>query len=124
MIHFAGLSLWVGTIAILDLRLLGLSGRRYPLTQLAEQLTPLTWTGLGIAITGGFLLFSGNAETYLHNPAFLTKIPVVLAGIAYHVFVLRKVPTWNQVPAARVAGLVEVCLWIYVVFEATEIPQY
>ena len=128
MIHFAGLSLWVGTIAVLDLRLLGLVGRGHTVSQLAEQLAPLTWTGLGIAVTGGLFLFSGIAATYLQNPAFLTKIPVVLAGIAYHVFVLRRMPGWDQAaslpPTARLAGLVEFSLWVYVVFEAAEIPQY
>jgi hypothetical protein len=118
--------LWVGTITLLDLRLLGLAGRRHSVAKLAEQLAPLTWTGLGIAIFGGFLLFSGIAQSYLQNSAFLTKIPVLTAGIAYHVFVLRKLPAWDQSPSlpltARLAGLAEFCLWIYVVFEAAEIP--
>src|SRR5690242_15640792 len=67
--HFAGLSLWVGTIWVLDLCVLGCLGLRQNVGQLAEQITPLTWTGLGIAITGGFLMFSGNAQTYLLNSA-------------------------------------------------------
>ena len=128
MVHFLGLSLWVGTIAMIDLRLLGLVGRRHTASQLAEQLNPLTWTGLGIAVTGGILLFSGIAGTYVYNPAFLVKIPLVLVGIGYHIVIQKNVRKWGQAPAtplaAKVAGLMELLLWMGVVFAATEIPSY
>ena len=126
--HFLGLSLWVGTIVMVDLRLLGLVGRRHTASQLAEQLAPLKWTGLGIAATGGLLLFSGIAETYVQNPAFLTKLPLLLLGIAYHIVIQRKMHKWGESigtpPLAKVAGFTELALWIGVIFAATEIPSY
>ncbi|MCZ6490020.1 MAG: hypothetical protein O7A06_05765 [Acidobacteria bacterium] len=126
--HFLGLSLWVGTIVIVDLRLLGLVGGRQTASQLAEQLAPLKWAGLGIAATGGLLLFSGLAETYVQNPAFLTKLPLLLLGIGYHVVIQRKMPQWGESmgtpPLAKVAGFTELLLWIGVIFAATEIPSY
>ncbi len=126
--HFFGLSLWVGTIVIVDLRLLGLVGGRQTASQLAEQLSPLKWTGLGIAATGGVLLFSGIAGTYIQNPAFLTKLPLLLLGIAYHVVIQRKMHKWCESmgtpPLAKVAGVAELALWICVIFAATEIPNY
>lgn len=128
LIHFSGLSLWVGTIAILDLRLLGLAGRRLSVTQLAEQLFPWTWTGLGIAVTGGFLLFSSIATTYFHNPAFQIKLLLVLLGVVYHIVVQRSVGQWGQSPdtptLAKLAGFMELALWISVITAAVEIPNY
>lgn len=128
LIHFTGLSLWVGTIATLDLRLLGLAGRRYSISDLSEQLLPWTWIGLVIAIVGGFFLFSGIAVTYLHNAAFQLKLPILLGGIAYHVVIQRKARTWDQPgspPAmARIAGLTELLLWFVVVTAAVYIPNY
>ena len=128
LIHFFGLSLWVGTIAALDLRLLGLAGRRHSIADLVEQFLPWTWTGLGIAVLGGFLLFSGIATTYLQNAAFQLKLPLVLGGIAYHVVIQRSARKWTQPsdtpPLARLAGLSELLLWFVVVTAAVYIPSY
>ena len=127
-IHFTGLSLWVGTIVAVDMRLLGLAGRRHTAAELADQLLPWTWTGLGIALLGGFLLFSSIATTYIHNAAFQLKFPLLLVGIAYHVVVQRNVGKWGQSPAtppvAKLAGLIELMLWLAVVTAATYIPNY
>jgi hypothetical protein len=128
LVHFFGLSMWVGTIAMLDLRLLGLVARRYTASELAYQLTPLTWTGLGIAVTGGFLLFSANASMYFQNFAFRTKIPLVLTGIAYHVLIQRNARKWgaslSTPPVAKLAGLSELALWLGVITMAAEIPNF
>ncbi len=83
LIHYSGLSLWVGTIVVLDLRLLGLAGRGHSVAQLAKQLFFWTWAGLGIAVTGGFLLFASIATTYFHNPAFQIKLPLILLGVTF-----------------------------------------
>lgn len=128
LIHFFGLSLWVGTIAALDLRLLGLAGRRHSIADLVEQLLPWTWTGLGIAVIGGFFLFSGIAVTYLQNAAFQLKLPLVIGGIAYHAVIQRGARKWTQPsdtpPLARLAGLSELLLWFVVVTAAVYIPSY
>lgn len=128
LIHFLGLSLWVGTIAALDLRLLGLAGQRHSISALSEELLLWTWIGLAIAVLGGFLLFSGIAVTYLQNGAFQVKIPSVIVGIAYHVVVQRKARGWDQSGsppiAARIAGLTELLLWFFVVTAAVYIPSF
>src|SRR6267143_4427029 len=74
--HFTGLSLWVGTNVAVDLSLLGAGKKSVASLQLSETLFVWNWIGFGIAITGGFLLFSVSAETYLTNFAFLTKLGV------------------------------------------------
>ena len=127
-IHFTGLSLWVGTIVAVDLRLLGLAGRRHTAAELADQLLPWTWTGLGIAVLGGFLLFSSIATSYVQNAAFQVKVPLLLVGIAYHIVIQGKVGQWGQAPdtppVAKLAGLIELMLWLGVVTAATYIPNY
>ena len=128
LIHFFGLSVWVGTIIMVDLRLLGLAGKNESATQLAKTLTPWTWTGLIIVVTGGVLLFSASAKTYVLNPAFRVKFPLVLAGIAYHYFMQRSVPKWDRpsgIPAiGKIAGAAEMAIWIGVITAAVNIPNY
>src|SRR6202521_1611801 len=72
--HFTGLSLWVGTNVAVDLSLMGVGKKSPAPLQLSGTLFVWNWIGFAIAITGGFLLFSVSAETYLSNIAFLTKL--------------------------------------------------
>src|ERR1700704_4388812 len=76
--HFTGLSLWVGTNVAVDLSLLGVGKKSAASLQLSETLFVWNWIVFGIAITGGFLLFSVSAETYLTNIAFLTKLGALI----------------------------------------------
>jgi len=127
--HFTGLSLWVGTNVYLDLRLMGVGKKRQTAAQLGEELFTWNWIGFCIAITGGFLLFSIAAMTYYRNPAFRTKLGILIPiGIVLHIVVQRKARIWGQtdnVPAiGKLAGLIEFLLWLSVVTAAVLIPYF
>ena len=129
LIHFGGLSLWVGTSTAVDLRLLGVGRRRQTAAQLSEQLFAWNWIGFGIALLGGFLLFSGIATALLVNAAFQVKLLYLFpAALVWRIIVQRKARTWGQneeTPAlAKLAGLVELLLWLSVVTAAVLIPNY
>src|SRR6202034_3245657 len=55
-VHVLGITLLVGTIALLDLRMLGLILRPIPVTRIARAVFPLTWSGFAIMFASGFLL--------------------------------------------------------------------
>jgi hypothetical protein len=125
--HFTGLSLWVGTNVALDLSLLGVGKKSSTPLQLSDALFTWNWIGFGIAITGGFLLFSISAETYLTNIAFLTKVGLLIPlGLVLHIVILRKAPMWERAPKApsmaKIAGFTEMLLWFCVVTAAVLIP--
>ncbi len=127
LIHFTGLSMWIGTNLAVDLRLMGVGRKRQTAAELSEQLWAWNWIGFAVVVTGGFLLFSSNATTFLVNAAFLTKLVyLVPAALIWHIVVQAKTPRWGSKPetpgAAKVAGAVEVCLWLAVVTAATLIP--
>src|ERR1700692_3472678 len=78
LIHFGGLSVWVGTNAIVDLSLMG-AGKKYSTAaSLSKSLFALNWTGFAIAVTGGFLLFSVAAGAYIANIAFELKLGILV----------------------------------------------
>lgn len=127
LIHFSGLSLWVGTILAVDFRLLGIGRNRQTPSQLSDSVFAWSWIGFGIAVVGGFLLFACSAESYLRNPAFLVKIGILVPlGLAWHIVVQRKTRGWStptELPrAAKIAGLVELLLWVSVAAAAVLIP--
>ena len=50
LVHVFAISLVIGTIAIVDLRLLGLASTKRPFTELARGLLPWTWAAFVLAI--------------------------------------------------------------------------
>jgi hypothetical protein len=129
LIHFSGLSLWLGTNAAVDLRLLGVGKKRQTATQLSDALFAWNWIGFGIVVLGGFLLFSATATTYVVNAAFRVKLGIFLPlALIWHIVVQQKTHTWGQTPdtpaVAKLAGLIELLLWVSVVTAAVEIPNH
>jgi len=113
----------VGTIAIVDLRLLGYRAHRRSARKLILELLPFTWLAFVGAVTTGVLLFSSNSVGYAKNPQFIAKMAVLLlAGInmaLFHLTTYRRIGSWDESlppPAsARVAGATSLVLWISIV---------
>jgi len=129
MTHFTGLSLWIGTNFALDLRLLGVGAKRETPAEISSGLFVWNWIGFAIAITGGFLLFSTAATSFITNPAFQIKLGVLIPiALVWHIVVQMKSRAWGateSVPlAAKLAGLVEMLLWLGVATAAVSIPLF
>jgi hypothetical protein len=122
-VHVLAITLVVGSIAIVDLRLLGLASRDRPISGLTRDVLPCTWAAFAIAAVSGLLLFSSNATNYAHNPYFQSKLVLLaLAGANMTWFQrwsgrhLRFSEAARALPwQTRVAGGVSLLLWIGVV---------
>ncbi|OYX32374.1 MAG: hypothetical protein B7Y99_08695 [Caulobacterales bacterium 32-69-10] len=122
-IHVLALTLVVGTIGMVDLRLLGVSARNHAITKLTTEILPITWVCFGVAAISGLLLFSSKAVDYGHNFFFLGKmLLIVVAAVNMMVFELityRSVKNWDsETPtpfAAKLAGGLSLAFWISVV---------
>jgi uncharacterized membrane protein len=123
-VHVLSLTMVFGSIAMLDLRLLGLASRTSGVRQLSEEILPWTWTAFVIAAISGALMFISAATKYFDNIPFRIKILLLaLAGLNMAVFQMtgyRSVAAWNddvKTPrVARIAAGVSMALWIGVVF--------
>lgn len=122
--HVLAIALVVGSIAIVDLRLLGLASLDRALNRLTADVLPCTWAAFGVAVISGALLFSSNATGYAHNSQFQVKfVFLALAGInmaIFHLFVSRDIERWgtalHATPLrAKVAGAASLLFWIVVV---------
>jgi len=122
-IHLLGMAALVGTITILDLRLLGWCMRREPISRLSARLIPWAWLGFLAQVVTGLLLFSSEAVKIYGNPAFRLKmLLLLLAGIQALIFqtvVSRRLPSWDQretLPfAAKIMGFSSILLWVGIV---------
>ena len=122
-VHVIALTLVVGSIAMMDLRLIGLAGKKHAVTRLASDVLPWTWTAFVVAAIFGALLFTSAAGTYWVNPFFRAKMVLMaLAGLnmaIFHVITWRTVHEWDiDAPTptgAKIAGLLSLTFWIGVV---------
>jgi hypothetical protein len=78
-LHTFGMSMLVGLISAIDLRVLGV-GRQLPLRPFA-RLLPLVWIGFWINLVTGTVLFAIDAPAKLVNPAFPIKLALIAAGM-------------------------------------------
>jgi len=118
--HVLALTLVIGSIAIVDLRLIGLASRDRGVIQTTSSVLPVTWAAFVVAVITGGLMFASNATTYAHNFYFQVKIALIaIAGLnmaVYHLFLHKGADAWHT-PAvtpirARLVGCVSLSLWI------------
>jgi hypothetical protein len=122
-IHVLATVIVVGSVSMLDLRLLDIAWRNFSIREVHEDVLPWTWTSFGIAAIAGSLLFSSNATKYYHNGPFRVKM-VLLVLVAFNaacfeLATYRRLCNADQqmkIPmVAKVAGGLGLVLWIGVV---------
>jgi hypothetical protein len=122
-IHVLAITLVIGSISIVDLRLLGVASLERAADRLMGEVLPLTWGAFAVGATTGALLFSSNATTYAHNFYFQGKMLLLTAAALnmslFHIFGMRGIARWGrakQTPLpAKMAGAISLLLWICVV---------
>jgi hypothetical protein len=118
-VHVLAITLVVGTIAILDLRMLGVVLRPIAVTRIARAVLPLTWSGFTVSFLSGFLLFWAESAKMYTNPSFRAKlILLALVGLnplIFHTTVYRRVHEWESQHVApwraRTAAICSLTLW-------------
>lgn len=123
-IHVFALVTVIGTIALVDLRLVGVKGHALRVSQLAKDTLPWTWGAFVLAAITGTLLFVSKATSYTINPWFLGKMVLLaMAGlnmVYFHLTTWRAVDHWELdpsfPPAAKLAGWLSLVFWLGVVF--------
>lgn len=115
--HITAFALSIGTIALVDLRLLGLAMPHQTAAQLLKGTSLWTLAGLIVVIFSGLMIFSSDPVTYLGNASFQFKMVALVIGIVYNYTIHRKVALSNPSPAmGRLVGGVSLLLWVSVVF--------
>jgi hypothetical protein len=115
-VHIIGFALSIGTIAVLDFRLLGLGLTRHPAAGLAKDLAPWTLTGLAIMLLSGPAMFSSDPDMYYLNGAFQIKMIALLAAIIFHYTVHRKAAARDASSGgAKIVACISLGLWMSII---------
>jgi hypothetical protein len=108
MIHVLTLSVFVGTAAMIDLRLLGKTMTRVPVSQVVTRLLPWSEAGFLVMVLTGTLLFYAAPVARYENVFFRLKMAALLIAVmnawVFRRTIYRRVGEWDldPVPPRRV----------------------
>ncbi|GAA3956004.1 hypothetical protein [Allohahella marinimesophila] len=109
--HIVGIALLVGTVAALDMRILGWLGRSIAIADVERLLRPLALIGLGLVIVTGLSLFSVQATSYAESTVFRIKLLLIaVAGLNAALYQTTTHRLWHQIMAA-----LSLLLWLAVI---------
>jgi hypothetical protein len=122
ILHIFGFVTLVGSIAMLDLRLLGLS-REISVRGLARHLLPWTLGALIVIVPTGLMMFVAHASDFISNSAFVLKLSLIsgaaLNAAVFHMGPYRTVAQWDTAaatpPAAKFHAAVSLLIWMGVI---------
>ena len=121
-LHFVGLVLLIGTVGILDLRVLGFA-RQIPIDPL-HRLLPFAMAGFALNLVTGVLAFTGMDQYYTYDWAFWLKmLAIMLLGLNVAAFYLtgafesveRMGPGDDAPPLAKFIAATSLFLWFAVI---------
>jgi hypothetical protein len=130
--HVLSITLLIGTISVLDLRMLGLVLRPIPVTRIARSVLPLVWSGFVVSFISGVFLFWAEAAKMYVNPAFRWKVVLlVLVGLnplIFHTTIYRRVDEWELQHIspwrARAAAIASLTLWSGIIIAGRAIAYF
>ena len=126
IVHIVGIALLFGSIAVMDLRLLGVS-RSIPVRTLARHVLPWSAGSFLLIIPSGLLMFTAHATEFIDSEVFVIKMLLIMAGgvnaALFHTITFRTADVWDTEemrklgppPSARAAGAISLLVWISVI---------
>ncbi len=108
-LHLIGLALFVGTLLLIDMGLLGVAMRRQPVAQVAAALAPWTWSGFALLMITGPFMFTAQAAKWHDNPVFWFKMLLLIVATVFQLSVRRRVTAEQP---SKLIGAVSLLLWI------------
>jgi hypothetical protein len=127
-LHFVGLALLVGTVGMLDLRLLG--RLRHLSFATVHSLVPWGIAGFAINLVTGMLFFVGAPDQYISNIAWWYKLAfLAIAGLNVLYFETTQakralaIGSGDDTPRAfKIIGTVSIVSWFMVLYWGRMLP--
>lgn len=110
--HIAAFAVSIGTIAVVDLRLLGLGITKQTPQQLLRDTEMWTVLGLAVVLLSGPFIFLSQVEIYLASASFIFKMYCLLAALVFHYAILRPVVRSGPSPwIGKLVATISLLLW-------------
>lgn len=113
MVHLIGLTMLLGSLMVLDLRLFGFGLLRQQPADLARDLRGWLLSGLGIILGSGVLLFFGEPMKLFGSTSFHVKMILLALAIIFQFTLFRRVTNAKGASPLvnKLSGVVSLVLW-------------
>ena len=117
-VHIGGFAVSIGSIALVDFRMLNLGLRKETGARILRYTEPWTVFALVFVVFSGLMLFLSQADIYLVNQIFPLKMYILIAALIYNFTVHRKVAKMENPPPVlnKLVAVISLLLWVSVVF--------
>jgi hypothetical protein len=116
-LHILFFAVAIGSIVMVDLRLLGLAFPRSTPAEMVRDTWLYTLVGLTVTVLAGMALFISDPRMYAYHAWFRFKAAMLLIAIIYNYTVHTRVAAAGPSKAVgAVVGIISVLLWISVIF--------
>ena len=121
-IHVLSSTFILGSILMVDLRLLGLAARNHSVSRIIREVVPWTIASFVVSTISGGCMFMTQSSRYMNNRAFQVKLILLALAVVnmavFHRWTSRGIARWDTAavaaPAARLAGGCSLLLWVAV----------
>jgi len=122
-VHILAIAVVMSSVIMVDLRLLGLTGRGQTLTSLSRRFLPWVWWSLLALLITGVVLITAEPRRDLLNPVFLAKMALLVAAmivtVGFQAAVRRNLEAWDAAPERRrgawILATASLLLWTAIV---------
>jgi len=121
-VHILAISVVLASMAMFDLRLLGLAGKRHSIQSLSRRFLPWLWGSLIVLAVSGSILIVGEPKRALGNVVFLAKMcmlaTAIVVTLGFQSVLKRDLRSGSAdlAPAhfgvAKFTGLLSLALWV------------
>ena len=108
VLHLIGMAWLLGPILLSDLNVLGWASR--------GQAGRMSRVALALVLVTGGLLFFANTGRYIRNPAFLLKVGLLAAAVAWHVLLHGR--------GTRSTAAISLALWSLVILAGRAVIDF
>ena len=126
IVHLLGLTVWLGALFVIDMRILNVGMRDVSIPDLARALRPWQRIGLAFLVTSGVVMFVGEAARMTVSPPFQLKMLLFVAAVLVTALLHRPMVRRDSPPgvAGRFGAILTLALWFMVGFAGRAIGFY
>ena len=114
--HLLGLTLLLGCVVVLSLRLGGLIMPGLPTAELAREIQPYMMSGLALAVLSGAMMFAAEAERCFASTPFQYKMMFLALAVIFQFAVFARLIRKDRVDPilSKLAAVMSLALWFAV----------
>jgi hypothetical protein len=124
--HLLGLTLLLGCVVVLSLRLAGLIMPGLPTAELAREIQPYMMSGLAVAVVSGAMMFAAEAERCFASTPFQYKMMFLALAVIFQFAAFGRLLRAERVHPllSKLAAVVSLLLWFAVGWSGRAIAFY